>query len=155
VKPWKVILAAVVLFAAGVLAGATVTSLRAKAAWKERQARREAQSPVTWQRFDFLRRAQRSLELSAEQEARIETHLKESQERFRKLWEPVAPQARAEFDRLRDQIRTELTPEQQAKFDEALSKRSERRRSEGDRDKDRERSREGDGRREKRDDDDR
>lgn len=127
-KAWKVILAALVLFAAGATTGAVIARWQAHRAYKAEQSKRSPLPPMAWQRLEFLRRAQRDLSLNDEQKARIDGLLKDSQERFRKLWEPIAPQARAEFETLRDRIRAELTPEQQQRFDELL-KKTERRRS--------------------------
>lgn len=124
-KAWKIILAALVLFAAGVATGTTVTTIRARAAHKAelaKLAKRSPLPPTAWQRFDFLRRAQRDLNLSEDQKTRIDALLKESQDHFRKLWEPVAPQVKVEFDALRDRIRAQLTAEQQQRFDELLKK---------------------------------
>lgn len=129
-KAWKVILAAVLLFAAGAATGVAITRLRTQAKVRAQAQKRSPLPAVAWQRYEFLRRAQRDLKLSDEQKARIEARVKESQERFRRLWEPIAPQAREEFEQLRAQIRAELTPEQQARFDE-LVKKSEKERRRG------------------------
>ncbi len=69
-------------------------------------------------RLDFLRRAQRELDLTPEQRERIDLILKESQERTRKIMEPVSPQIRDELQRVRAEFRAVLTPEQQVRFDE-------------------------------------
>ncbi len=129
-KPWKVILAAVLLFAAGVATGAAGARIRTRATVRAELAKRGPLPPIARQRFDFLRRAQRDLNLSEAQKARIDAKVKASQDRFRKLWEPISPQARMEFDLLREQIREELSPEQQQRFDQLLKKaEKERRRS--------------------------
>ncbi len=127
-KAWKVILAAVLLFAAGTTTGAAVTRIRSRQAVRAELAARSPLPAIAWQRYEFLRRAQRDLKLSEEQKARIDGLVKESQERFRKVWEPIAPQARAEFEALREQIRTELKPEQQLRFNELLKKAEKERR---------------------------
>lgn len=74
-------------------------------------------------RLDFLRRAQRELELSPQQRERIDLILKESQERTRRIMEPVSPQIRDEFQRARAEFRAVLTPEQQVRFDELAKQR--------------------------------
>lgn len=131
-KAWKVILAALVLFAAGAITGAVVARWQAHRAYQAEQSKRSPLPPTAWQRLEFLRRAQRDLSLNDEQKTRIDGLLKDSQERFRKLWEPIAPQARTEFETLRDRIRAELTPEQQQRFDELLKKTERRRSRDGD-----------------------
>ena len=125
-KTWKLILAALVLFAAGAVAGGAAMRLQAKAARQAAESRRGPLPPQVWQRLEFVRRAQRDLGLSAEQRERIEGYVRESQERFRALWEPVAPAAKLEFDTLRNRINAELTPEQRQRFDKLQSERSER-----------------------------
>lgn len=127
-KAWKIILAAVLLFTAGAATGVAVTRLRTQAKVRAQAEKRSPLPAIAWQRYEFLRRAQRDLKLSDEQKTRIEARVKESQERFRRLWEPIAPQAREEFEQLRDQIRAELTAEQQARFDELLKKSEKERR---------------------------
>ena len=125
-KTWKLILAALVLFAAGAVAGGAAVRLQAKATRQAAENRRGPLPPQVWQRLEFVRRAQRDLGLSAEQRERIEGHVRESQERFRALWEPVAPAAKLEFDTLRDRINAELTPEQRQRFEKLQSERAER-----------------------------
>jgi len=71
-------------------------------------------------RIEFLRRMERDLNLSAEQHERIDGILKESQERTRKLMEPVAPELRDELQKAKDRFRAVLTPPQQEAFDTML-----------------------------------
>lgn len=119
---WKVILATIVIFAAGLLTGGILT-WRLEQANLMRRAHRTAQpaSPGGW-RFEFLRRAQRELDLSPEQRGQIDKLLKESQERTRVIMEPVSPQIHAEMLRTKEEFRKILTPEQQKRFDELLKK---------------------------------
>lgn len=77
-----------------------------------------------WQRLEFLRRAQRDLDLTPEQRQRIEGYVKDSQEQIRRLWEPMAPRAKAEMDELRQRIRGELSEAQRERFDQALAEHS-------------------------------
>ncbi len=71
-------------------------------------------------RLEFLRRIQRELDLSAEQQERIDKVLKQSQERTRKIMEPVVPQLPQELQRAKAEFREVLTPDQQGRFDELL-----------------------------------
>ena len=73
-------------------------------------------------RLEFLRRAQRDLDLSAEQRERIDKLLKESQERTRKIMEPVAPEMRAELQRTKEEFQQVLTPGQRTHFEELMRK---------------------------------
>jgi hypothetical protein len=71
-------------------------------------------------RLEFLRRIQRELDLTSAQHAEVERILKESQERSRKIMEPVSPELRREVQRTKENFRKVLTPEQQSRFDEIL-----------------------------------
>src|SRR5258708_1530597 len=71
-------------------------------------------------RLEFLRRVQRDLSLTAEQRERIDKILKQSQERTRKVMEPVSPQLHEELLRAKGEFREVLTPDQQLRFDEVL-----------------------------------
>lgn len=123
VKAAKLILAALVLFLAGVAGGSALSDLRWKSRVRAERDRREVLASPMGYRLEFLRRAQRELNLTSEQQGRIETYIRDGQERFRKLWEPVAPQVRTEMEAVRERIRAELTPEQQRKFDRMLRER--------------------------------
>jgi Spy/CpxP family protein refolding chaperone len=111
-----------VIFVAGVLTGGILT-WRMEQANLMRRPHRAAQpaSPVGW-RFEFLRRAQRELDLSPEQREQIDELLKESQERTRVIMEPVSPQIHAEMMRTKQEFHKILTPDQQKRFDELLKK---------------------------------
>jgi len=85
----------------------------------------QGKSPGTI-RLEFLRRVQRELELTADQRDRVDALLKESQERTRKLLEPVNPQLRVELQRARDEFRRLLKPEQRRRFDELLRQQQQR-----------------------------
>ncbi len=117
---WKVILATLVIFIAGIVTG--VVLVRQSAAIYARPTRTgPARNPSAGgMRVELLRRMQRDLNLSAQQHDRIEAILKQSQERSRHIMEPVLPALRQEFQQTKDQFREVLTPEQQRKFDELL-----------------------------------
>jgi hypothetical protein len=71
-------------------------------------------------RFDFLHRIQRDLDLSPEQREQIDKLLKDSQERTRKIMEPVSPAFHAEVQRTKEEFRAVLTPDQQKRFDDLV-----------------------------------
>jgi len=71
-------------------------------------------------KIEFLRRMERDLNLSTEQRERIDGILTESQERTRKLMEPVAPQLREELQQTKERFRAALTPIQREAFDAML-----------------------------------
>lgn len=125
-KSLQLILAATLLFSAGVVAGVMGARLQSKAADRQAQRQRGELPPPLWARSELLRRVQRDLDLSETQRERIEELIRESQESLRALWEPVAPRARSEMESLTSRIRQELDPAQQERFDAVLSERSKR-----------------------------
>ena len=122
---WKVILATMVIFGAGVLTGALVMQFASGASSPRHQTTEvvtrspEPGSPGGM-RLEFLRRIQRALDLTADQSEQIDKVLKQSQDRTRKVMEPVAPLLRQELQRAKAEFREILTPAQQAHFDELL-----------------------------------
>ena len=123
-KPWKVILATLVIFVAGMVTGGLATKrLQPEVA--------ATKAPPSLQRFDLLRRMEKRLELSPAQQERIEQIVRESQERTKKAWEQVRPIIRDEFQRVQDRIREELTPQQRKTFEKLLTESRDRRKQDG------------------------
>ena len=71
-------------------------------------------------RVEFLRRAERELNLTTAQRERIDKIIAASQERTKKIMEPVTPHMRQEIQRTKDEFREALTSEQQLRFDELV-----------------------------------
>jgi Spy/CpxP family protein refolding chaperone len=109
VNTWKVIVATIVIFAAGAVTGALLV----------RQSFRPRPGPGGV-RLDFLRRMERDLDLTREQRQKIDKILKESQDQMRRIMEPVSPALHAELQRTKEEFRQVLTPQQQARFDQLL-----------------------------------
>jgi len=127
VNTWKIILATMLIFGTGVVTGALVVrnSDRGQGPLRPRnisQARPVGTFSPGGLRLEFLRRAQRDLDLNPEQRERIDKLLKESQERTRKIMEPVAPDLRAELQRTKEEFQQVLTPEQRMRFEELMKK---------------------------------
>src|SRR2546428_576587 len=107
-----------VIFGAGVVTGALVARHSERIQVNPRQHNGTGGTRVAPAysaggiRLEFLRRAQRELDLNPEQRERIDKILKESQERSREIMEPVTPELRAELQRTKDEFREVLTPEQ-------------------------------------------
>jgi Spy/CpxP family protein refolding chaperone len=118
VNYWKVILATVVIFGAGVLTGALVVRYIPAGDG----SRHQPGASGVGMRLDFLRRIQRDFDLTAEQRERIDKLLKQSQERTRKIMEPVSPLLHQELQRAKAEFREVLTSEQQVRFDELLKR---------------------------------
>lgn len=106
---WKVILATVVIFGAGVLTG----GLLVNHVVRENRPLPAPRSPETWRR-DFVGHLDKALKLTPEQHAAISKIVAEGQDRNREIW-------RQEMEQVHQRIRAELTPEQQKKF-EAMTK---------------------------------
>lgn len=121
-KVWKVILAALVIFAAGVVTGGLTVRVKLQEVWPSRSLS-GASGPLR-QRMDLLDRMQRQLYLTPTQRERLEQVLRDSHGRTKKLWDSIAPEAQEEQRRVHDLIRAELTPEQQQKFESMLKARS-------------------------------
>jgi hypothetical protein len=124
VNAWKAICAALVIFAAGVVTGGLTVSVRPPVEPPVPSASNVPALILPQHRVEYLRRLQRQLDLTPPQHSRIESLLKESQERMRKAWEPIAPAAREEARQVRRQIVEELTPEQRKKFEEMTRART-------------------------------
>ena len=137
---WKVILATLVIFGAGVITGGLLVGYSERAARlvprkpapAEPQPQRETgggpntgaarenrqpQPPNILLRKDLVDRLNRELKLNPEQRERIDKIVTEGQDRTRDLW-------RVEWNETRQRIRKELLPEQQTRFEELFKPRS-------------------------------
>ena len=122
-SPWKVILATIVIFAAGVITGGVLVNRIQRperpGAPPQFARPRPEMVPTPWfARREFLDRMDRHLNLSREQYERIARILEDSQQRTRRIVSRVNPEIQDELRHVRHEIRTELTPEQAKKFDE-------------------------------------
>lgn len=123
-KIWKVILATVVIFAAGALAGGILVKTFGP---KPDITKPPVPGILSQQRFQS--RLKEKLELTPEQTNRIDKIFAESNERIRILWGLIGPELQKELKEVRDNIRAELSPEQREKFEQLLkSHRSDGRR---------------------------
>ena len=119
---WKVILATMVIFGAGVVTGGLLVlhseSIRAPRVLRGAGLNRPGQ-PLSagLLRIEFLRRAGRELDLTPQQRERLDQIVKASQERTRKA---MAPYLRVEIQNTEKDIREVLTPEQRTRFDQLL-----------------------------------
>jgi len=124
VNTWKVILATMVIFGTGVVTGGLL--VRHSELHRFRPPRvaglpRPAQpSSPGGSRIELLRRVGRELNLTPEQRERVDKIISASQERAKKIMEPVTPKMREEVQRTKDELREVLTPEQRMRFDELL-----------------------------------
>lgn len=114
---WKPIAAALVIFVAGVISGAMGTQLYSRAKAPSPPPRMPGGPPSPWfsQRMDFMHRMGDRLGLSEDQRQRIDEILRQSQQRSRDLWQPLAPKFKDEMERTKKLIDAELTVEQRQK----------------------------------------
>lgn len=124
---WKVILATIVIFGTGVVTGGLLVRqvgqahpVRVRPGLALERERHPTPPSAGGLRIEFLRRAQRELDLTVEQREKVDKLLKESQERTRKIMEPVTPQLRREVEETRVQFLRALTEDQRARFDEMM-----------------------------------
>ncbi len=115
-NPWKFILATVLIYGTGVVTGALVIKLADRPLLvATKPAPQLTYSQI--QRAEFLSRLQKQINLTPEQHERIGQILRESNQRTKPYWDPVAAKMKEEVRAVTDKIRAELTPEQVAKFD--------------------------------------
>jgi Spy/CpxP family protein refolding chaperone len=123
VNTWKVILATMVIFGAGVVTGGLLVRHTSSPSHPPRgQAASRPLPPMSPSglKMEVLRRVERDLDLTPEQRSQVDRIISASQERTKKLMEPVAPQIHAELQETKEAVRAVLTPEQRIRFDELL-----------------------------------
>jgi hypothetical protein len=123
VNNWKIIWATMVIFGAGVVTGGLLVKHASRVPPGRAHRPPAVQRPAPavspgGMRLEFLRRAERELDLTRGQRERADQIIKDSQERTKKILEPVAPEMRNELQRTREEFRGVLTPAQRARFDE-------------------------------------
>ena len=127
---WKPILAALVIFAAGVVTGGLTIQLReprpAPVPVEKTPVRKVPAMPREAQLRELSRRMQAELDLAPEQRDRIEAIIHDSQERMKTVRDEVGKKIGEEFREMRLKIRGELTPEQRKKFTEIMKQHDER-----------------------------
>jgi hypothetical protein len=125
VSPWKVILATLVIFTAGLITGGVgVRQLSSP------PLIRPAGGPVFghWMlREEFIRQMAQQMNLTFQQQENISRIVRESQERSQILAKLIEPEMREELRQTREAIRAELGPRQRLQFDEFLRRRQQRR----------------------------
>ena len=127
---WKPILAALVIFAAGVVTGGLTVQIRqphpAPNPGGNAPVKKVPAMPREAQLRELSRRMQAELDLAPEQRGRIETIVRDSQERMKAVRDEVGKKIGEEFREMRQKIRSELTPDQRKKFAEIMKKPDER-----------------------------
>ena len=127
---WKPILAALVIFAAGVVTGGLTVQIRqprpALNPGGNAPIRKVPAMPREAQLRELSRRMQAELDLAPEQRDRIEAIVRDSQERMKAVRDEVGKKIGEEFREMRQKIRSELKPDQRKKFAEIMKQHDER-----------------------------
>ena len=127
VNVWKPILAAVVIFVAGVVTGGFVVNrdeTKPPRAFPREHGPRNTEhrpgSRMEGQLEWLMKRIQRDLQLTDMQVTKVESAFKESREEMKKTWDEMRPRMRASTEKLKDKLRGDLTEEQLEKFEKYL-----------------------------------
>jgi hypothetical protein len=125
VNSWKVILATMVIFGTGVVTGGLLVRNSQRVQFLPPQLPPNMPRPAQpasagGSRVDFLRRAERELNLTPAQREKIDKIIMASQERTKKIMEPVTPRMREELQRTKEEFREALTLDQKVRFDELM-----------------------------------
>lgn len=114
---WKVIFATLLIFGSGVFAGSLLIKSPRLAKPNEKS---EPKRPMPWEgpaRAESLKRLEKDLKLTPEQSEKIGAILAEGHKRSRSVAEPLLAKMREDGQKVREQIRAELTPHQVKRFD--------------------------------------
>jgi hypothetical protein len=131
VSTWKPILAALVIFGAGVVTGGLTVQLRGPRPVPPRADPGDpGRRPAFGQRSELqlreiARRMENQLDLTRDQRERVMSIVRDTQNRMRGILDEVAPRTREEFRQMREKIRAELAPEQRRRFEEIFRARRE------------------------------
>jgi hypothetical protein len=140
VSHWRIVVAALVIFGAGVLTGAVGTGLASRVARERRVVARpqtngtpaglnleralpKVRNPGAF-RLEQLSRLARELNLTPEQLSSLEVLVGSTESRLRDIWKPVLPGAKSEVDDFDRRLQEILSPEQRARMAQMLQKRS-------------------------------
>jgi Spy/CpxP family protein refolding chaperone len=134
VKIWKVVIAVMLIFGAGVVTGGLLVRTRVAPSPAPASAQPQVMGMSTAApaaniagvgpgRQLFVQRVRNELDLTPEQSSQVDQIMRDSHKRMQKIYEPLAPQAREETRRVRQEIQALLTPEQKQKFNEKFKRR--------------------------------
>lgn len=132
---WKVILATLVIFGAGVITGGLLVTYSDVIRHSHHEAPRKVATtppprdnrPLISQTFlmrtNFIEKLSHELKLNPEQRQHIEKIIHEGQQRIRELSQEIQPRVHATLVETRERISDELTPEQKVLYEELLRHR--------------------------------
>ncbi|HEX7469327.1 MAG TPA: hypothetical protein VF437_01120 [Verrucomicrobiae bacterium] len=133
---WKIILAIVVIFGAGVMTGGLLVNNVEQLHPKDIQRppgeltphpqannrNHDQPRPPEMLGKQFVQQLDNALHLAPEQRAAIAKIVADGQERNHEIWTNVAPQMHKVLQDVRQQIREQLAPEQRKQFEELLKR---------------------------------
>jgi hypothetical protein len=115
-----VVLATVVIFAAGVVTGGLLVR-------RTNRTQAGLAGQPFWGRFEMVRRAVDEMDrrgrLMPEQRARIDGIIRDSQEMIADYFNILEPDVQQVFRKMRENIREQLTPEQRRQYEELTARR--------------------------------
>ncbi|HEY0549731.1 MAG TPA: hypothetical protein VGF13_09020 [Verrucomicrobiae bacterium] len=114
-KIWKVILATIVIFAAGAFAGGMFIKSRAV-----QPPLPKPPIPQILSQERFQAKLKEKLQLTSEQTNRIDKVFAESNARIKIIWGLLGPEMQKERQEVAENIRAILTPEQRENFEQLL-----------------------------------
>ena len=132
-REWKVIVATLVIFTAGLVTGGLLVRQTTPKPNANRRLllpshgqlpplretrERDPRAAASEQRQAYVARLNSELSLRPEQTAGVEQILKDGQLRTRAIWESVQPRMQEELHRTRDDIRALLEESQRVRFDQ-------------------------------------
>jgi hypothetical protein len=123
VNSWKIILATVVIFGAGVVTGGLLVNHVERTRPGLRRPPRVTEDFTPRPEIlktNFVQRLDNAVHLTSEQRGQIEKIIADGQQRNRELWKQVAPEFRPVMQEVRRRIHEVLTPEQQKRFEQLL-----------------------------------
>lgn len=122
VTSWKIIVATLVIYTAGLVTGTYLSDLK-DGPRRSPDNRRDPSSPRGPRMQDFVQRFGDELNLSNQQRTNITQIVKTSQERMNELMKEMQPRIHREFTSVNDEIKEQLTGDQKAEFEKIMSKR--------------------------------
>jgi hypothetical protein len=140
VNNWKVILASIVIFGAGVITGGLLVGHAARPASPLFNFRRPPPAkPALYETLpprlrpdflntNFVQELNDNLDLSQKQREQIRRIITQAQQNTHDLWKLVAPQFQVVWHDTREQIRDVLTPDQKKEFESLLRQQRQLRR---------------------------
>ncbi len=121
---WKIILATLVIYSAGLFTGVLLvrhaTPVAPVVQANPGVTNRPPMPGPDWAQRFFIERMRRELELTPEQTRRVEQIFADSRDRTTILFDLIKPDMKAEFELVRKQVEAELTPDQRTKYAELL-----------------------------------